>query len=136
MGQYGAPASTLTDHGSVYTSRFTGSRNAFEYVLPMLGVRQKNGSPGHPQTHGKIERFHQTLQRWLTARPAASSLSELQRQLDLFGAHYNEHRPHRALHRHTPGQAYRATPKPSRPATGTPRATTACATTASTPEAR
>ncbi len=71
--QHGAPASTLADNGSVYTSRFTGGRNAFEYVLPLPGVRQKNGSPGHPQTQGKTERFHQTLQRWLRARPRASS---------------------------------------------------------------
>ena len=35
--EYGAPASTLTDNGSVYTSRFTGGRNAFEYILPILG---------------------------------------------------------------------------------------------------
>src|SRR5262249_49479503 len=40
--QHGRPASTLTDNGSVYTSRFTGGRNAFEYLLPILGVRQKN----------------------------------------------------------------------------------------------
>ena len=72
------------------TPRFGGGRNAFEYVLPLLGVRQKNGSPGHPQTQGKIERFHQTLQRWLTARPPASSLAELQRQLDRFREYYNE----------------------------------------------
>ena len=109
--QYGPPVSTLTDNGSVYTSRFTGGRNAFEYVLPLLGVRQKNGSPGHPQTQGKTERFHQTLQRWLAARPAANSLAVLQRQLDTFREHYNERRPHRALHRGTPGNAYRATPK-------------------------
>jgi transposase InsO family protein len=109
--QYGPPASTLTDNGSVYTSRFTGGRNAFEYVLPVLGVRQKNGSPGHPQTQGKTERFHQTLQRWLAARPPARTLAELQRQLDEFREHYNEHRPHRALDRRTPGHAYRATPK-------------------------
>ena len=109
--QHGAPASTLTDNGSVYTSRFTGGRNAFEYVLPLLGVRQKNGSPGHPQNQGKTERFHQTLQRWLTARPPACDITELQHQLDAFREHYNEHRPHRALQRHTPGNAYRATPK-------------------------
>jgi transposase InsO family protein len=109
--QYGPPASTLTDNGSVYTSRFTGGRNAFEYVLPVLGVRQKNGSPGHPQTQGKTERFHQTLQRWLAARPPARTLAELQRQLDEFREHYNERRPHRALDRRTPGDAYRATPK-------------------------
>jgi hypothetical protein len=109
--EYGSPASTPTDNGRVYTARFGGARNAFEYLLPLLGVRQKNGSPGQPQTQGKTERFHQTLQRWLTARPAAASLAELQRQLDQFRAHYNEQRPHRALHRRTPGEAYRATPK-------------------------
>ena len=109
--EHGPPASTLTDNGSVYTSRFTGGRNAFEYVLPLLGVRQKNGAPGHPQTQGKTERFHQTLQRWLRARPPASSIAELQRQLDEFREHYNERRPHRALNRRTPGETYRATPK-------------------------
>ena len=109
--RYGPPASTLTDNGSVYTSRFTGGRNAFEYLLPLLGIRQKNGSPGHPQTQGKTERFHQTLQRWLRARPTARYLTELQQQLDEFTEHYNEHRPHRALKRTTPAAAYRATPK-------------------------
>jgi len=109
--EYAPPASTLTDNGSVYTSRFTGGRNAFEYVLPLLGIQQKNGSPGHPQTQGKTERFHQTLQRWLAARPTARTIAELQQQLDQFREHYNEHRPHRALQRRTPGQAYRATPK-------------------------
>jgi transposase InsO family protein len=111
IDDYGPPASTLTDNGSVYTSRFTGGRNAFEYVLPVLGVRQKNGSPGHPQTQGKTERFHQTLQRWLRARPPSLSTAQLQRQLDQFREHYNERRPHRALQRRTPGDAYRATPK-------------------------
>jgi transposase InsO family protein len=108
---YGTPASTLTDNGRVYTARFGGVRNAFEYLLPILGVHQKNGSPGHPQTQGKIERFHQTLQRWLRARPPASSLAQLQHQLDQFRNHYNEHRPHRALQRRTPADTYRATPK-------------------------
>jgi len=109
--EYGPPASTLTDNGSVYTSRFTGGRNAFEYVLPLLGIRQKNGAPGHPQTQGKTERFHQTLQRWLAARPATRTIAELQRQLEEFREHYNERRPHRALNRRTPGETYRATPK-------------------------
>jgi transposase InsO family protein len=111
IDDHGAPASTLTDNGRVYTARFGGGRNAFEYLLPLLGIRQKNGSPGHPQTQGKTERFHQTLQRWLAARPPARTTHELQRQLDEFRAHYNEQRPHRALHRRTPGDAYRATPK-------------------------
>ncbi|HEY1775754.1 MAG TPA: integrase core domain-containing protein [Solirubrobacteraceae bacterium] len=94
--RYGPLASTLIDNGSVYTSRFTGGRNAFEYVLPLLGVRQKNGSPGHAQTQGKTERFHQTQQRWLRARPPARTIAGLQRQLDELRAHYNEQRPRRA----------------------------------------
>lgn len=111
VGQHGTPASTLTDNGRVYTARFGGGRNAFEYLLPLLGVRQKNGSPSHPQTQGKIERFHQTLKRHLAAQPPAASLAALQAQLDRFREDYNEHRPHRARDRATPGTAYRATPK-------------------------
>jgi transposase InsO family protein len=109
--KHGVPAATLTDNGRVYTARFGGGRNAFEYLLPLLGVTQKNGSPGHPQTQGKIERFHQTLKRWLAAKPAAATTQELQHQLDLFRTHYNEHRPHRSNDRTTPGTAYRSTPK-------------------------
>ena len=108
---HGWPAATLTDNGAVYTSRFTGGRNGFEYLLAYLGVRQKNGAPGHPQTQGKIERFHQTLKRWLGRQPAAADLGALQAQLDAFREVYNEQRPHRAIGRRTPGEAYRATPK-------------------------
>ena len=111
IDKHGTPVATLTDNGRVYTARFGGGRNAFEYLLPLLGVRQKNGSPGHPQTQGKIERFHQTLQRWLRARPPAWTAPDLQHQLDEFREYYNEHRPHRALDRRTPDEAYRATPK-------------------------
>lgn len=109
--EHGIPASTLTDNGRVYTARFGGGRNAFEYLLPLLGTRQKNGSPGHPQTQGKIERFHQTLKRWLAARPPATTTQELQHQLDQFRIDYNENRPHRSNNRATPGTTYRATPK-------------------------
>lgn len=59
---YGLPAATLTDNGSVYTSRFTHGHNDFERLRAALGITQKNGYPGHPQTQGKIERFRpQTL---------------------------------------------------------------------------
>jgi transposase InsO family protein len=105
---YGIPASTLTDNGLVYTTRFRGSRNAFEYLLAAMNVTQKNGHPYHPQTQGKIERFHQTLKRWLAARPLAQTPTELQTQLDQFRTIYNQQRPHRALGRHTPQQAWDA----------------------------
>ena len=112
---HGWPAATLTDNGAVYTSRFTGGRNGFEYLLAWLGVRQKNGAPGHPQTQGKVERFHQTLKRWLAQQPAAASVPALQAQLDTFRPIYNERRPHRAIGRRTPAAAYAATP-PAHPA--------------------
>lgn len=108
---YGPPASTLTDNGRVYTARHGGGRNAFEYTLTALHIVQKNGAPNHPQTQGKIERFHQTLKRWLTARPRARTTTELQTQLDTFREHYNHRRPHRALDDRTPADAYAATPK-------------------------
>ena len=108
---YGIPASTLTDNGLVYTARFRGSKNAFEYLLAAMEVTQKNGHPYHPQTQGKIERFHQTLKRWLAARAAAGSAAELQTQLDQFRTIYNQQRPHRALGRQTPKQAFDATLK-------------------------
>jgi len=108
---HGLPASTLTDNGRVYTARFGGGRNAFEYLLGALGITQKNGHPFHPQTQGKVERFHQTQKRWLARQPPAATVADLQAQLDAFRGHYNENRPNRALQRSTPGQAYRALPK-------------------------
>lgn len=111
IDDYGPPASTLTDNGRVYTARHGGGRNEFEYVLAALNIVQKNGAPNHPQTQGKIERFHQTLKRWLTARPRATTIPDLQAQLDQFRDHYNTARPHRARDGHTPQDAYTASPK-------------------------
>ncbi|WP_407663771.1 integrase core domain-containing protein [Mycobacterium shottsii] len=82
--EYGLPASTLTDNGAVYTSRFTHGHNDFERLLASLGITQKNEHPGHPQTQGKIERFHQTLKRWQAARPLPATPDELQTLLDTF----------------------------------------------------
>ena len=118
--EHGLPAATLTDNGRVYTARFGGGKNAFEYLLALLGIQQKNGHPSHPQTQGKVERFHQTLKHWLAKQPPAATLADLQRQLDTFRETYNEQRPHRSLQRSTPGQAYRALPKATAPGTGTP----------------
>ena len=112
--EHGLPASTLTDNGMVYTTRLAGrrgGRNGFETLIASLGITQKNGHPGHPQTQGKIERFHQTLKKWLTGQPRAHTLQDLNDQLDRFRHIYNHERPHRALHRRTPAQGYTATPK-------------------------
>ncbi|HET6190622.1 MAG TPA: integrase core domain-containing protein [Trebonia sp.] len=108
---HGLPVSTLTDNGRACTARFGGGRNAFEYLLAALGITQKNGHPFHPQAQGKVERFHQTQKRWLAVQPPAATLAGLQDQPGVFRGHYNEHRPNRAVQRHTPGHAYRARPK-------------------------
>jgi transposase InsO family protein len=113
--KYGIPASTLTDNGNVYTTRLAGGkggRNALEHELRALGVTQKNGRPSHPQTQGKVERFQQTLKKWLAAQTPAATLADLQAQLDQFTEVYNTRRPHRSLeHRSTPAVAYAARPK-------------------------
>lgn len=119
--EHGFPASTLTDNGMVYTTRLsggTGGKNGFEYLLGGLGITQKNGRVNHPQTQGKSERFHQTEQRWLAARPPAETVTELQALLDQFRHDYNTTRPHRALGRATPAQVYDSLPK-DRPAGAT-----------------
>jgi transposase InsO family protein len=67
---HGLPASTLTDNGSVYTSRFTHGHNAFELLLHTLGITQKNGHPGHPQTQGKVCEDLSTMLHRLGLTPA------------------------------------------------------------------
>ncbi|MGR6967022.1 IS481 family transposase [Geodermatophilus sp. URMC 61] len=114
--RHGYPASTLTDNGTVYTTRFAGGgsgRNHLEHELRRLGIVQKNSRPNHPTTCGKVERFQQTLKNWLRAQPAQpATLDQLQALLDVFIAAYNQHRPHRSLpHRATPATAYTARPK-------------------------
>jgi transposase InsO family protein len=114
--RHGAPAATLTDNGMVFTTRLSGGkggRNGLETELRRLGITQKNGKPGHPQTQGKVERFQQTLKKWLAAQaPQPATLAELQALLDAFTTYYNTCRPHRSLPcRATPAAAYTARPK-------------------------
>jgi transposase InsO family protein len=113
---HGYPASTLTDNGMVYTVRFAtgrGGRTSLEAELARLQIRQKNSRPNHPTTCGKVERFQQTLKKWLHAQPdQPATLADLQALLDAFLTAYNQHRPHRSLPRHaTPATAYQARPK-------------------------
>jgi transposase InsO family protein len=115
IAHHGVPASTLTDNGMVFTTRLSGGkggRNAFEADLVRLGVTQKNSRPNHPTTCGKVERFHQTLKRWLDAQPRPTTIAQLQALLEAFVAHYNHERPHRSLpNQCTPADAYGRRPK-------------------------
>ena len=110
--EHGDPASVLTDNGAVFTGKpRRGGRVALEIELDLLGVRFHHSRPYHPQTCGKVERFHQTQKKWLAAQRPAATLTDLQRQLDRFRDHYNRLRPHRAAGRRTPQQAFNARPK-------------------------
>jgi transposase InsO family protein len=85
FGRYGIPASVLTDNGAVFTGKpRRGGRVALEIELDLLGVRLHHSRPYHPQTCGKVERFHQTQKKWLAAQPPAATIAALQHQLDLF----------------------------------------------------
>ena len=112
---HGKPASTLTDNGMVYTTRFAGGRggrNTFETELVDLRIVQKNSRPNHPTTCGKVERFQQTLKQWLRAQPQPATTSQLQPLLNAFVDVYNHHRPHRSLpHQATPATIYATRPK-------------------------
>jgi transposase InsO family protein len=115
---HGIPASMLSDNGMVFTTRFAGGRtgadtiNGFSAELRDLKVVQKHSRPNHPTTCGKVERFQQTLKKWLHAQPLQpTTVAELQTLCNQFIAYYNNRRPHRSLNRRTPTAAYQARPK-------------------------
>jgi transposase InsO family protein len=105
---HGFPASLLTDNGAVFTGKSRKGKVLLESELEGLGIVFKHSTPYHPQTCGKVERFHQTLKRYLVKQTPAQSLPHLQLQLDTFRAYYNHHRPHRALAGQTPLVAFNA----------------------------
>jgi transposase InsO family protein len=103
---WGLPASLLTDNGCVFTAAYRYGYSALESELFHLGIAYKHSRPYHPQTCGKVERFHQTLKKFLKKQPRAHSIAELQAQVDRFVAYYNDVRPHRAKGRMTPRAAF------------------------------
>jgi transposase InsO family protein len=112
LSRWGTPASVLTDNGAIFTATpRRGGRTALQVLLGELGVAYINSRPYHPQTCGKVERFHQTLKKHLRAQPPAAALAALQNQIDRFSDYYNQTRPHRARNRTTPLEAFNARPK-------------------------
>jgi transposase InsO family protein len=112
MTMHGRPERLLTDNGAVFTGTYRGHGwVALERQLAALGIALSHSRPYHPQTCGKVERLHQTLKKWLAKQPAAATLVELQAQLDAFTGYYNTDRPHRAVGRCTPAQAWAARPR-------------------------
>ena len=108
-----------SDGGQTRLSGGKGVRDHLETELRHLNVVQKNGRPNHPTTQGKVERFQQTLKKWLRAQPEQpATIDDLQALLDAFVEEYIDHRPHRSLeHRATPATVYTTRPKAT-PGTG------------------
>jgi len=107
---WGVPLGQLTDNGVNFSGKLRGFEVYFEAQLRAAGVVPKTSRPYHPQTCGKVERFQQTMKKWLRRQRLAATLDDLQTQLDAFIDIYNHHRPHRGIGRVTPAQRWAATP--------------------------
>jgi transposase InsO family protein len=107
--EYGVPLSILMDHGTPWFS--TRNAHGLTWVAVWLlkqGVVLRYSGVGHPQTQGKVERFHQTLKRRTKHRGAPTTLGEWERWAVEFRHEYNYERPHEALQMQTPGEVYKA----------------------------
>ena len=113
LAEYGPPARFLSDNAAVFSGKSRRGRVALESELDRLGIQCVHSTPYHPQTCGKVERFHQTLKLYLSRQAHAESIPHLQLQLDAFRSIYNQQRPHRALDGRTPLQAFNARLKAS-----------------------
>jgi len=111
--RYGLPRQVLSDNGLCFTGRLHGVEVMFETSLDDLGVEMINSAPYHPQTLGKLERFHRTLKEWLEDEGPAFDLEHLQELLDGFRFHYNRQRPHQGIGDATPAERYGTEPTPA-----------------------
>lgn len=89
-----------------------GGLTAFEAWLLRLGIEPWHGRPYHPQTQGKVERFHGTIAREVFTPRLFPTLDEAQASFDVFRASYNHERPHEALGHATPASRYRSSARP------------------------
>jgi len=107
--QVGVPQAILTDHGTPWFS--TTNRQGLTWVAVWLikqGVALKYSGVGHPQTQGKVERFHQTLKKRTKHRGEPATLAEWQQWAEEFRREYNHERPHESLGMRTPAEVYKA----------------------------
>lgn len=107
--EHGVPLSILMDHGTPWFS--TMNQHGLTWVAVWLlkqGVVLRYSGVGHPQTQGKVERFHQTLKARTRHRGLPLTMGEWQRWAWEFREEYNHERPHEALGMRTPGEAYKA----------------------------
>lgn len=107
---WGVPLGQLSDNGLNFSGKLRGFEVPFEAGLRRIGVVPKTSRPFHPQTCGKVERFQQTMKRWLARRDGPADLTALQAVLDEFVDYYNHQRPHAGIGRITPAERWAQTP--------------------------
>ena len=103
--EYGLPKAILTDNGGQFAG-FKGGYTRFERWLMDLDVLPIHGRPLHPQTQGKIERFHRTMKNELLNRKNFIDLADADKHLQEWRTKYNEVRPHEALGMKCPADVY------------------------------
>jgi transposase InsO family protein len=110
--RYGLPARINADNGSPWGSPSAGGRSLSELAIWLirLGVRVSFSAPYHPQTNGKLERFHRTLDVEVIVGRNFPDLAATQRAFDAWRTIYNCQRPHDALQMQVPIQRYKASP--------------------------
>jgi transposase InsO family protein len=107
--EHGVPLSILMDHGTPWFSNT--NRQGLTWVSVWLlkqGVVLRYSGIGHPQTQGKVERFHKTLKARTRHRGVPTTMGEWQRWAVEFQHEYNYERPHESLGMKTPGEVYQA----------------------------
>lgn len=109
--EYGLPERMLMDHGSPWGAAGAQPYTALTLWLMRLGIGVSHGRPYHPQTQGKDERLHRTLQEELLSRTTFGNLWECQRRFDAWRQEYNCERPHEALGLVPPVVRYQPSPQ-------------------------
>jgi transposase InsO family protein len=110
--QYGLPERMLMDNGSPWSDGRSHPHTAFGAWLMRLGVEVSHGRPFHPQTQGKDERLHRTLDDELLQRLPLESLADCQKHFDQWREIYNYERPHQAIGMAVPADRYQPSLRP------------------------
>lgn len=109
--RYGLPARINVDNGPPWGSpRNPGEIAMLSIWLIRLGIRVSFSRPHHPQTNGKIERFHRALKAEVLNGRHFRSIAETQNAFDHWREIYNHQRPHEALEYEVPMEHYRVSP--------------------------
>ncbi len=109
---YGLPERMLMDNGAPWGDALDRPYTILTVWLMRLDIQISHGHPHHPQTQGKDERLHRTLQNELLNHLLAPDLSACQAQFDRWRESYNCERPHQALAMQSPISRYQPSRRP------------------------